>query len=119
MVGKSEPLIKVVTGPLNSIAERNGSQIAQASTEPLLNAADSWILNNQDLAVDLYASSTGLKKDVAKNALDRRSKPSPIRPITSVNIESQQQIADLFYKEKLIPKQIKIQDAILNSESNR
>ena len=84
-----------------------------------LNDADSWILNNQDLAVDLYASSTGLKKDIAKNALDRRSKPSPIRPITSLNIESQQQIADLFYKEKLIPKQIKIQDAILNSESNR
>ena len=83
-----------------------------------LNDADTWILNNQDLAVDLYASSTGLKKDVAKNALDRRSKPSPIRPITSVNIESQQQIADLFYKEKLIPKQIKIQDVILNSESN-
>lgn len=83
-----------------------------------LNDADKWILNNQDLAIDLYARSTGLKKDVAKNALDRRSKPSPIRPITSVNIESQQQIADLFYTEKLIPKKINIQDAVLNVDSS-
>lgn len=77
-----------------------------------LNQADSWILNNQVQAVDLYASSTGLAKNVAKYSIDRRLKPSPIRPITQKNIVSQQKIADLFFAEKLIPKQINIQDAI-------
>ncbi len=77
-----------------------------------LNQADTWILNNQTLAVDLYSSSTGLTKEVAKSAIDRRLKPSPIHPLTDENIASQQKIADLFYAEKLIPKQINIQDAI-------
>lgn len=77
-----------------------------------LNEADSWILNNQALAVDLYSSSTGLAPDVAKSAIDRRLKPSPIRPLTDENIQSQQKIADLFFAEKLIPKQINIRDAI-------
>ena len=77
-----------------------------------LNEADTWILNNQTLAVDLYSSSTGLAPDVAKSAIDRRLKPSPIRPLTDENIQSQQKIADLFFAEKLIPKQINIRDAI-------
>ena len=77
-----------------------------------LNQADTWIVNNQTLAVDLYSSSTGLTKDVAKSAIDRRLKPSPIRALSDENIQSQQKIADLFYAEKLIPKKINIQDAI-------
>lgn len=77
-----------------------------------LNQADTWILNNQTLAVDLYAKSTGLEKEIAKSAIDRRLKPSPIHPVTPETIASQQKIADLFYAEKLIPKQINIQDAI-------
>lgn len=77
-----------------------------------LNQADTWILNNQTQAIDLYSSNTGLPQEVAKSAIDRRLKPSPIRPLTDENIQSQQKIADLFYAEKLIPKQINIQDAI-------
>lgn len=77
-----------------------------------LNQADTWILNNQTLAVDLYTKSTGLTQEVAKSAINRRLKPSPIHPVTPEIIESQQKIADLFYAEKLIPKKINIQDAI-------
>lgn len=84
-----------------------------------LNEADTWILNNQTLAVDLYAKNTGLTQEIAQHTLDRRSKPSPIRPLNAEIIESQQKIADLFYAEKLIPKQIKIQDIVLNSESTQ
>ena len=81
-----------------------------------LNEADTWILNNQTLAVDLYSSSTGLTKEVAQSAIDRRLKPSPIRPLNDENIASQQKIADLFYAEKLIPKKINIQDAIQQND---
>lgn len=84
-----------------------------------LNNADSWILNNQTLAIDLYAKNTGLSQDIAKHTVDRRSKPSPIRTLTPEIIESQQKIADLFYSEKLIPKKINIQNAVLNSDSSK
>ena len=83
-----------------------------------LNNADTWILNNQKLAVDLFAKNTGLSQEIAQHSFDRRSKPSPIRTLNAEIIESQQKIADLFFAEKLIPKQIKIQDAVLNSESS-
>lgn len=77
-----------------------------------LNQADTWILNNPTQAVALYSSNTGLPQEVAKSAIDRRLKPSPIRPLTDENIQSQQKIADLFFAEKLIPKKINIQNAI-------
>lgn len=83
-----------------------------------LNNADTWILNNQTLAVDLFAKNTGLSQEIAQHSFDRRSKPSPIRTLNAEIIESQQKIADLFFAEKLIPKQIKTQDAVLNSESS-
>ena len=79
-----------------------------------LNAADQWILNHQSLALELYANSTGLNSEVAKRAIDRRLKPSPIRLPNIEIVQSQQQIADLFFNEKLIPKQIKVQDVVLN-----
>ncbi len=84
-----------------------------------LNHADQWILNHQAAAVDLYGKSTGLSHDVAKRALDRRLKPSPIHPVNADVIQSQQSIADLFYAEKLIPKKIKIQDAVLTPVTNK
>lgn len=77
-----------------------------------LNQADTWIVNNQAAAIDLYASSTGLSKEIAKYSIDRRLKPSPVRSVTAETMASQQKIADLFFAEKLIPKQINIQDAI-------
>ncbi|NHB59125.1 aliphatic sulfonate ABC transporter substrate-binding protein [Acinetobacter shaoyimingii] len=82
-----------------------------------LNEADQWILKNQTAAVELYGKSTGLVPEVAKRALDRRLKPSPILAINSEVIQSQQKIADLFYTEKLIPKKINVQDAVLSADN--
>ena len=80
-----------------------------------LNEADQWILKNQTAAVELYGKSTGLAPEVAKRALDRRLKPSPILAINPEVLQSQQQIADLFYAEKLIPKKINVEDAVLSA----
>lgn len=79
-----------------------------------LNQADQWILNNQNLAIDLYGKSTGLKPEVAERALARRLKPSPIALPNAETVQSQQKIADLFFAEKLIPKHLNVQDAVLN-----
>lgn len=83
-----------------------------------LNVADQWILKNQTAAIELYGQSTGLTPAVAKRALDRRLKPSPVQIPNAEIVQSQQAIADLFFSEKLIPKQIKVQDVILNVTAN-
>ena len=80
-----------------------------------LNEADQWIVTNQTAAIELYGKSTGLAPEVAKQALDRRLKPSPILAINPEVIQSQQEIADLFYAEKLIPKKINVQDAVVSA----
>ncbi|WP_163121815.1 aliphatic sulfonate ABC transporter substrate-binding protein [Acinetobacter portensis] len=80
-----------------------------------LNQADEWIIKNPDEALKTYMASTGLDKKIAQIVLNKRLKPSLVYPINEEVIKSQQKIADLFYSEKLLPKQINIQDAVLNS----
>lgn len=80
-----------------------------------LNQADEWIIKNPDEALKTYVASTGLDKKIAQIVLNKRLKPSLVYPINEEVIKSQQKIADLFYSEKLLPKQINIQDAVLNS----
>lgn len=80
-----------------------------------LNQADEWIIKNPDEALKTYVASTGLDEKIAQIVLNKRLKPSLVYPINEEVIKSQQKIADLFYSEKLLPKQINIQDAVLNS----
>lgn len=80
-----------------------------------LNQADEWIIKNPDEALKTYVASTGLDEKIAQIVLNKRLKPSLVYPINEEVIKSQQKIADLFYSEKLLSKQINIQDAVLNS----
>lgn len=82
-----------------------------------LNQADEWIIQHPDEALKIYVASTGLNEKIAKIVLNKRLKPSTLYPVNEEVIKSQQKIADLFYSEKLLPKQINIQDAVLNTVS--
>ncbi len=77
-----------------------------------LNHADQWIINNQNLALEIYQKNTGLDSAVAKNAFDRRMKPSPIQPLSTEVTQSQQNIADQFQQLGLIPKKITVQPIV-------
>ncbi len=77
-----------------------------------VNEADQWIVNNLDVAIEIYSKNTGLKPIIAQKSIDRRLKPSPVKTLTPEVIESQQKIADLFHELKLIPTHIDIKKAV-------
>lgn len=81
-----------------------------------INDADHWIVKHQDQALKIYAGSTGLDSQVAQRVLDKRPKPSPVRPLTTEVILHQQEIADLFQQEQLIPVQIDVQRSVWSTK---
>ena len=81
-----------------------------------INLADQWIVQHQNQALQIYAQSTGLSLPVAQRVLDKRPKPSPVHILTPEVVQSQQQIADLFKQEQLIPVQIDIQHSIWSAQ---
>ena len=81
-----------------------------------INLADQWIVQHQDQALQIYAQSTGLSLPVAQRVLDKRPKSSPVHILTPEVVQSQQQIADLFKQEQLIPVQIDIQHSVWSAQ---
>ena len=81
-----------------------------------INDADHWIVKHQDQALKIYAGSTGLDSQVAQRVLDKRPKPSPVRPLTTEVILHQQEIADLFQQEQLITVQIDVQRSVWSTK---
>lgn len=77
-----------------------------------LNHAAQWIVDHPQDSLKLYQDATGLNADIAQRVLDKRYKPSLTQPITPEVVKAQQEIADRFYQEKLIPKQIEINPII-------
>lgn len=77
-----------------------------------LNHAAQWIVDHPQDSLKLYQEATGLNADIAQRVLDKRYKPSLTQPITPEVVKAQQEIADRFYQEKLIPKQIEINPII-------
>ncbi|AZN67689.1 aliphatic sulfonate ABC transporter substrate-binding protein [Acinetobacter haemolyticus] len=81
-----------------------------------INLADQWIVQHQDQALQIYVNNTGLSTPVAQRVLDKRPKPSPVQPLTTEVIQHQQQIADLFKQEQLIPVHIDIQHSVWTTQ---
>lgn len=91
---------------------------ATAGVLKALNDADLWIKKNQTIALETYQKNTGLDIAVAKNAFDRRRKPSPVQPLTTEVIQSQQNIADQFQQLGLIPNKINVQPIVWSASTS-
>lgn len=87
------------------------SQVAQKLIQGV-NQSDQWVIQHPDQAVQIYAQSTGLSSQIAQQVVDKRPKPAPVYALTPEVISNQQQIADLFKQEQLIPVQINIQQSV-------
>lgn len=72
---------------------------------------DEWGSKNQQEVAQILAAQTGLAPDVVALAAQRYS--YGVKPITPDVIKEQQKIADAFANLKLIPKPIKVSDALL------
>jgi sulfonate transport system substrate-binding protein len=76
-----------------------------------LTKADRLVLQKKDEAVRIIAESTGLDIAAADTYVTRRPR-SPVIYLTESIIREQQQIADNFHRYNLIPREIRIRDAV-------
>ncbi|WP_180067009.1 sulfonate ABC transporter substrate-binding protein [Acinetobacter sp. YH12129] len=76
-----------------------------------LNLTTQWVSKNQDEAAKLLEGKTGLGLDVLKTSISRLG--NQVTPITAQVAQEQQQVADAFYNEKLIPNKLNIESAII------
>ncbi|PSN09703.1 sulfonate ABC transporter substrate-binding protein [Siccibacter turicensis] len=73
--------------------------------------ADALTLSRRQQSITLLATSMGLPEKVIATYLDHRP-PTSITPVNEKTAVRQQQTADLFYENRLVPKQLDIRDRI-------
>jgi len=76
-----------------------------------LNLTTEWVSSHQDEAAKLLEKPTGLAFDVLKTSISRMG--FGVKPLTPEVAQKQQQVADAFYGQQLIPAKLNIQSAIL------
>ncbi|WDE15979.1 sulfonate ABC transporter substrate-binding protein [Acinetobacter schindleri] len=76
-----------------------------------LNLTTEWVSSHQDEAAKLLEKPTDLAFDVLKTSISRMG--FGVKPLTSEVAQKQQQVADAFYGQQLIPAKLNIQSAIL------
>ncbi|MDO6406349.1 sulfonate ABC transporter substrate-binding protein [Pantoea phytobeneficialis] len=73
--------------------------------------ADALTRSQRDQSIDLLAQAMGLPKPVIASYLDHRP-PTTITPVSAHTAQAQQQTADLFYANHLMPVKVTIADRI-------
>lgn len=77
---------------------------------------EEWAKANPNEVAKVLASQTGEEPDVWKWALERRPIVG-VLDITDEFVAEQQQVVDLFYSQKLIPKTFQVKDAVWKPKS--
>lgn len=79
-----------------------------------LNQTTDWVKTHPDDAAKLLEKPTALKFDILKTSISRMG--FGVQPISEKVAKEQQYVADAFFAQKLIPKQLVIQDALLSKK---
>lgn len=77
-----------------------------------INQADRWVQQHQSETASLIGKSTGLKPAVSSLFVQRRPRPSTAAPLNAKVIAEQQQLADIFTQQGIIPNSIRIKQAV-------
>ncbi|GAA5787407.1 sulfonate ABC transporter substrate-binding protein [Chitiniphilus shinanonensis] len=93
-------------------AERNPKVLSAVLDE--LDKTDEWAAANQADVVKEIAPLLGLPVDIVQLAVARYS--YGVQPVNAKVADAQQQIADVFHDLKLIPKPIKVKDALVTAK---
>ena len=80
-----------------------------------LNEADHYVQTHPSESATLLAAATGLDSQAAREFLERRQE-SPVSALSPAAVADQQAIADAFAKEGILPRQIKVADAVWRTE---
>ena len=76
-----------------------------------LNTTTQWVSQHQDEAAKLLEKPTGLSSGILQSSISRMG--FGVQPISDEVVKKQQDVADAFYNQKLIPNKINIQAALL------
>jgi sulfonate transport system substrate-binding protein len=79
-----------------------------------LNQTTDWVKTHPDDAAKLLEKPTALELSVLKTSISRMG--FSVQPISEKVAKEQQYVADAFFAQKLIPKQLVIADAVLNNQ---
>ncbi|HKY80418.1 MAG TPA: ABC transporter substrate-binding protein, partial [Sphingobium sp.] len=74
----------------------------------LLQKAYGWAAANQDEWAAIIAQDIGVPRAYVADQFRRQSASYELRPVTDAAIASQQQVADLFFRQKLLPKAVDV-----------
>ncbi|MEC3949596.1 ABC transporter substrate-binding protein [Sphingobium sp. HWE2-09] len=74
----------------------------------LVQKAYGWAAANQDAWATIIAKDIGVPREYVVDQFKRKSASYELRPVTDQAIASQQQVADLFYRQKLLPKAVDV-----------
>lgn len=88
-------------------------QVVQTIVQQVSETSD-WVKANPAEAAKILEKPTGLSLDILNTSIGRMG--LGVQQLSSATIAQQQLIADAFYQQKLIPTEIKIDDAILKNE---
>ncbi|OSN07110.1 sulfonate ABC transporter substrate-binding protein [Lonsdalea iberica] len=97
-------------------AERNGAFIRQVLET--LTEAEKFTVSERTQSTDLLVNAIGLPHAVIASYLDHRP-VTVIRPLDQHVIRAQQETADLFYQNRLIPVPITISSQVWNAPSEQ
>lgn len=90
-------------------AEKNGKFLQNVLNT--FSDADALTLSQREQSVTLLAKTMGLPEKVIATYFDHRP-PTVITPVSAATAEKQQQTADLFYDNHLVPKKVDIRTRI-------
>lgn len=76
-----------------------------------LNLSTEWVEAHQDEAAKLLQQPTGLDSSILKSSISRMG--FGVTPISAQVAKEQQQVADAFFEQKLIPQKLNIEAAII------
>ncbi|APR71793.1 sulfonate ABC transporter substrate-binding protein [Acinetobacter haemolyticus] len=92
-------------------AENNPAVLQTVITT--LNQTTDWVKAHPEDAAKLLEKPTGLGFDVLKTSISRMG--FGVQPISEKVVTEQQDVANAFFAQQLIPKQLVIQDAVLKN----
>lgn len=90
-------------------AENNPELLKTVINE--LNTTTQWVSKHQDEAAKLLEKPTGLDFDILKTSISRMG--FGVAPLSNKVIQEQQNVANAFFQEKLIPNKLNIEAAII------
>lgn len=97
----------LVSAHIDALADPEKSKVIREYLG-LLQKAFGWAVAHQDEWAAIIAQDIGVPREYVLDQFRRKSASYELRPVTDASIASQQQVADLFFQQELLPKAVDV-----------